>query len=50
MKITVWIRPDATGTPTLRLDAKYEDRDTPRIQNFGNRLVKAMEGTGGDKE
>lgn len=50
MKITVWIRPDAYGNATMRIDAKYEDRDTPRIQNFGNRLVKAKEGTGGEKE
>lgn len=49
MKITVWIRPDADGNATMRLDAKYEDRDTQRIQNFGRRLVKAMEGTGADK-
>lgn len=44
MKITVWIRPDADGTATMRVDAKYEDRDTPRIQNFGRRLMKAMAG------
>lgn len=50
MKITVWIRPDAEGNATMRIDAKYEGRDTPRIQNFGRRLVKAMEGTGGEKE
>lgn len=50
MKITVWIRPDADGNATMRVDAKYEDRDTPRIQNFGRRLVKAMEGTGGENK
>lgn len=41
MKITVWIRHDAEGNATMRVDAKYEDRDTPRIQNFGRRLMKA---------
>ena len=45
MKITIWIRPDASGgrCPMLRTDVKYESRDTPVIQNFGTRLVKAIE-------
>lgn len=41
MKIAVWIRHDAEGNATMRVDAKYEDRDMPRIQNFGRRLMKA---------
>lgn len=34
---------------TLRLDAKYEDRDTPVIQRYGRKLANAIEGTT-DKE
>ena len=49
MKITVWIRPEERGTPTLRLAAKYEDRDTPAIQRYGRKLANAIEGTA-DKE
>lgn len=45
MKITVWIRPDERGTPTLRLDAKYESLDTPVVQRFGRKLANAIEGT-----
>lgn len=45
MKITIWIRPDERGTPTLRLDTKYEDRDTPVIQRYGRKLADAIEGT-----
>ena len=45
MKITIWIRPDATGTPTLRLDTKWESRDTPVIQRYGKKLANAIEGT-----
>lgn len=45
MKITIWIRPDERGTPTLRLDTKLEDRDTPVIQRYGRILAKAIEGT-----
>ena len=45
MKITIWIRPDATGTPTLRLDTKWESRDTPAIQRYGKKLADAIEGT-----
>ena len=44
MKITVWIRGDANGNRTMRVDAKYESLDDPRICNFGNRLMKALEG------
>lgn len=44
MKITVWIRPDKNGNPTERVDYKFENADTPRIQNFGLRLVRAMTG------
>jgi hypothetical protein len=44
MKITVWIRPDKAGKPTERVDYKLESADTPRIQNFGFRLIRAMTG------
>ena len=45
MKITVWIRPDEHGTPSLRTDVKWEDRDTPVIQRYGMKLAAAIEGT-----
>ena len=48
MKITVWIRPDVEGKATMRVDAKYEDRDTPRIQKYGRDLMNALEGCGGN--
>jgi hypothetical protein len=44
MKIIVWIRPDKDGKPTERVDYKLENQDTPRIQNFGFRLIRAMTG------
>lgn len=44
MKITVWIRPDKDGKPKERVDYKLENLDTPRIQNFGFRLIRAMTG------
>jgi hypothetical protein len=44
MKITVWIRPDKNGKPTERVDYKLENADTPRIQNFGFRLIRALTG------
>ena len=50
MKITVWIRPDENGAPTLRLDTKYESRDTPVIQHFGRKLAAAIEGTADFRE
>lgn len=44
MKNTVWIRPGANERDiTLRLDTKYENRDTPSIQFYGNRLLAALE-------
>ena len=48
MKITIWIRaqrdnPDAI---TLRLDTKFESYDTPVVSRYGNKLAKAIEGTG----
>ena len=50
----MWIRPDpkdpAGRKIVLRTDAKYEDRDTPVIQHYGNRLLAALEGCGGEKE
>lgn len=46
MMIKVWIRPDKDGNPTLRLDYKYESKDTPTICRFGNKLMNAIEGTG----
>ena len=45
LKIPIWIRPDATGTPTLRLDTEWESRDTPVIQRYGKKLADAIEGT-----
>ena len=46
MKITIWIRPSKNGKDiTLRLDTKYEDRDTPVIQRYGRKLADAIEGT-----
>lgn len=44
MKITVWIRPNKNGEPTEKADYKLESRDTPVIQNFGFRLIRAMTG------
>lgn len=44
MKITVWIRPNKNGEPTEEVDYKLESRDTPVIQNFGFRLIRAMTG------
>lgn len=44
MKITVWIRPNEKGEPTERVNYKLESADTPRIQNFGFRLIRAMTG------
>lgn len=46
MKITIWIRGDAKGGRTMRVEAKYENLDDPRIQNFGNKLVKALQAGG----
>jgi len=48
MKITIWIRNNERGEPTLRTDTKYEDLDTPVIQRYGNKLVNAIE-SGSDK-
>lgn len=45
MKITVWIRLNDKGKPTLRLDTKYESKDTPPIQRYGRKLANAIEGT-----
>lgn len=44
MKIIVWIRPNKDGKPTEKVDYKLESRDTPVIQNFGFRLIRAMTG------
>ena len=44
MKIIVWIRPNKDGAPTERVDYKLENKDTPRIQNFGFRLIRTMTG------
>lgn len=48
MKITIWIRPSdsASGdeTPTLRLDYKNENCDTPQISRYGRKLMDAIEG------
>ena len=54
MKLTVWIRADQrdpTGhTITLRTDAKYESLDTPMVQNYGCKLMNAIEGTAEKEE
>jgi len=45
VKITIWIRA-SEGNPrnvTLRTDAKYERRDTPKIVSYGRKLVAAIE-------
>lgn len=44
MKIIVWVRPNKDGKVTERVDYKLESSDTPRIQNFGFRLIRAMTG------
>lgn len=44
MKITVWVRPNKDGKVSERVDYKLESSDTPRIQNFGFRLIRAMTG------
>lgn len=48
MKITIWIRPfDAASgddTPTLRLDYKNENSDTPQISRYGRKIMDAIEG------
>lgn len=44
MKITVWLRPNAEDKPRARVDYKLESKDTPRIQNFGFRRIRAMTG------
>ena len=51
MKITIWIRPANSGRDmTLRTDAKLESKDTPVIQNFGNRLIAAVKSSGVETE
>lgn len=44
MKITIWIRPGEGRVPVCRTDYKFESLDTPRIQNYGRRLLRAIEG------
>lgn len=46
MKINIWIRPNERGEITMRFDYKYESRDTPTLQRYGNKLLSAIEGTG----
>lgn len=44
MKIKMWVRttsPEDTS-PTLRIDAQYENRDTPVVQRYGRKLLKAI--------
>lgn len=49
MKITIVIRPDKEGREaTMRVDSKWESKDTPLIQRYGAKLMKALEGTGGN--
>lgn len=42
MKITIWIRNNNRGEPTLRTDAKLEDRDNPVIHRYGFKLIEAI--------
>ena len=44
MKLTIWIRPDENGAPTIRTDLKWESRDTPIVQHFGRELASAIQG------
>lgn len=44
MKITVWIRADDQGNITMRLDGKYESKDTPVLQRYGRKIMAALEG------
>lgn len=47
MKITVWLRRDPNSRArTLRTDVKYESFDDPALQNFGRKLVNAIESGG----
>jgi hypothetical protein len=46
MKITVWMRPNEKGEPVMRLDYKYENKDTPMVQNLGNNLLKTLKNLG----
>jgi hypothetical protein len=48
VKITIWIRPGEGRVPVCRTDYKFESLDTPRIQNYGRRLLQAIEG--GDED
>ena len=51
MKITIWIRrTPADDGVTLRTDAKYENLDTPTVQNFGHRLMAAVKSCAKGKE
>lgn len=50
MKITIWIRPGVDRIPVCRTDYKFESLDTPRIQNYGRRLLRAIEGDGEDEK
>jgi len=44
MKITVWLRATKQGRGAkLRVDAKVEKDDTPRISHYGRRLMAAFE-------
>ena len=42
MQIKIWLRPQAGGSMTLRLDEKYERDDTPRIHAWGQKLIAAI--------
>ena len=43
MKITIWIRNNNRGQPTLRTDTKLESHDTPVIQRYGFKIINAIE-------
>ena len=49
MKVTVWIRPNKSGEPTIRTDYKYENSDMPKMQTFGLKLIEALESCGKDR-
>jgi len=46
MQIKIWIRPTSANdlSPTMRIDYKLERDDTPRIQRWGEMLIRALEG------
>ena len=50
LKINIRIRATAKSNfePVMEVDAKYEDLDTPTVQNYGRKLMAAL--AAGQKE